>query len=520
MMRKTTLLLLQLLLYACCITSPLQAAFPDDPLTDIEWSCGTSTVADVACAFNQAHHHENAELDIALPDIELPGQSTWNTMSDSEKTLWLVNVERRDRNLLPLHGVESHVVGVAQAYADYLLANNAWGHYEDGRSPWERLNSDPVINACHDFLGVAENLAVFVSSAAIPMPIERSVYVWMYDDSGSSWGHRHAILWYPYNDNSGQAGKEGFLGLGRASGGPYQGPFSSPYPNAEMIVMNVFDPCSSWDYGKHALIDFNGDTTHDIALFHPAEHKWFIREQTTSTYGTTECIPVPGNYDGDGDTDLAVVDLTRGDGMAKWYLDGSGVFIYGLKTWIPVPGDYDGDGDTDAALFNPDTGKWYVRNQFVTTYGTGGIPVPGDYDGDGTTDIAVFNPTDHKWYIKDIGIFTYGMADCIPVPGDYDGDGDTDLAVIDTSRPDGMAKWYIRNQAVFIYGAVADTIPVPGDYDGDGDTDPCLFYQNTGKWYCRQVGVWTYGSDSMIPLASNLATRYAISQAAGGGTVW
>jgi len=267
-------------------------------------------------------------------------------------------------------------------------------------------------------------------------------------------------------------------------------------------------------------VDFNGDGSHDIALFNPDNSKWYIRNQLAPTYGTTDCLPVPGDYDGDGATDLAAVDLTRPDGLAKWYLDGAGIFIYGLQEWIPVPGDYNGDGVTDAALFNPDTGKWYVRNQFVTTYGAGGIPVPGDYDGDGITDIAVFYPATNKWYIKDVGSYAYGMADCIPVPADYDGDGVTDLAVIDTSRPDGMAKWYIRNQAVFIYGAVANTIPVPSDYDGDGDADPCLFYQDYGKWYCRNVGIWSYGNGDMIPLAANLATRYAISQAAGGNAVW
>ncbi len=268
------------------------------------------------------------------------------------------------------------------------------------------------------------------------------------------------------------------------------------------------------------IIDFNSDGTHDIALFYPESSKWYIKDQSTPTYGTTDCITVPGDYDGDGISDLAVVDLTRSDGRAKWYLDGVGVFIYGLQEWFPVPGDYDGDGITDAALFDSVSGKWYVRNQFVAAYGAGGIPVPGDYDGDGITDIAVFNPSTNKWYIKDVGIYTYGMADCIPVPADYNGDGVTDLAVIDTSRSDGMAKWYIRNQAVFIYGVVENTIPVPGDYDGDGDDDPCFFYQTSGKWYCRNVGVWTYGNGDMIPLASNLATRYAISQESGGSSVW
>ncbi len=265
-------------------------------------------------------------------------------------------------------------------------------------------------------------------------------------------------------------------------------------------------------------VDFNHDRMHDVGLFYPGTDKWYIKDQSTPTYGTSDCLPIPGDYDGDGTTDLAVVDLTRLDGRAKWYLDGIGVFIYGLQEWIPVPGDYDGDGTIDAALFDPVTGKWYVKDQFASVYGAGGIPVPGDYNGDYITDIAVFYPATNKWYIKDVGTYTYGMADCIPVPADYDGDGITDLAVIDTSRPDGMAKWYIRNQAVFIYGAVANTIPVPGDYDGDGDADPCLFYQDFGKWYCRNIGICAYGSDDMIPLAGNLATRYAMS--APEDTVW
>jgi hypothetical protein len=73
------------------------------------------------------------------------------------------------------------------------------------------------------------------------MPVERSVHMWMYKDSGSAWGHRHAVLCYPYNDNSGPAGEEGFLGIGRYSG-PYQG-----WNYGVVVVMNIFDPCVIWN---------------------------------------------------------------------------------------------------------------------------------------------------------------------------------------------------------------------------------------------------------------------------------
>jgi len=250
-----------------CTGDPIGAhnrSYPNDPTSDIPWSGGTSGVADVQGAFNNARTNENSQLGISIPMMTLPSQGEWDALTDSEKAFWLVNRERIDRGVLPMHGVESNVESVAVYYANFLLDNDAWGHYEDGHSPWERLDANPAINACHDFLSIAENLAVFVTSGtSIPLPVERSVYNWMYDDAGSSWGHRHAILWYPYTDNSGPAGMEGFMGIGRANGGPYQGPFTSQWPFAEMIVMNVFDPCASWDYGSDVIFndDFeSGDT--------------------------------------------------------------------------------------------------------------------------------------------------------------------------------------------------------------------------------------------------------------------
>ncbi len=223
---------------------------PIDPIANITWSGGFAGVNDIEDAFNNARTQENSQLGINIPMLSLPSQEKWSSMSDGEKALWLVNRERIDRGIQPMHGIEINVTSVAQYYAQFLLENNAWGHYEDGNSPWDRINSNSIIEGCHDFLNVVENLACFVTSGNyIPLPVERSVYNWMYDDSSSGWGHRHAILWFAYNDNSGTLGMEGFLGIGRANGGPYQGPFSAPWNYAEIIVMNVFDPCLTWNYG-------------------------------------------------------------------------------------------------------------------------------------------------------------------------------------------------------------------------------------------------------------------------------
>ncbi len=222
--------------------------YPDDPTTDIDWSGGTTTVSDLEAAFNNARNQESTQLGISLPSISFPSQSTWDNFSDNDKMLWLINQERTARGVLPLQFYESNVTDVAGYYAQYLIDNDAWGHTEDGNTPWERLESNQEINDCHDFLGVAENLAVFVSSANnFESIIARSFYNWMYDDGDCcSWGHRHAIVWDEYNNNSGSSTSEGFVGVGHAYGTNYTGPFSQSWNYAEMVVMNVFDPCSSW----------------------------------------------------------------------------------------------------------------------------------------------------------------------------------------------------------------------------------------------------------------------------------
>lgn len=244
-------IILLLTLFLTINTDIASAAYPPDPTTNIPWSssCGISNVKDIECAFNAARSEENSQLSTSLPMLSFPDQAEWDSMTGGEKALWIINQDRIDRGLMPLHGLEENVGEVAQTYAQYLIDNNWTGHYEKqedgGRNPWERLEDNPTINDCHDFLSVAENLAYYWSSQPIALPLERAIYLWMYTDAASSWGHRHAILWYPYNDNSGPMDKEGFLGIGSASG-----PQPPGWDYSVKVVMNVFDPCAVWKYLK------------------------------------------------------------------------------------------------------------------------------------------------------------------------------------------------------------------------------------------------------------------------------
>lgn len=266
-----------------------RGAYPPNPPWNISWSAGYEKPSDVEAAFNHARSIESP----SLPTLDIP--SNWDSRSDRSKALWLINREREDRGLQRLQGLESNVTQVAEDYAQYLLNNNQTGHYADGRSPWERLSDNPAIGACHDFLSIAENLAYFWASAdIIKRPLERAIYLWMYYDSGSSWGHRHAILWYPYNDNSGSPGREGFLGIGTASG-PHQG-----WAFSEIVVMNVFDPCPSWGAPSLPSLSIN-----DVSQNEGSGPMVF-----TVTLSKTSASPVSVNYSTQNGSAFAPDDYT------------------------------------------------------------------------------------------------------------------------------------------------------------------------------------------------------------------
>jgi hypothetical protein len=90
--------------------------------------------------------------------------------------------------------------------------------------------------------------------------------------------------------------------------------------------------------------------------------------------------PVPGDYDGDGKTDIAIYDTSAG---AWWIIPSSGPGAYGVgwggTAFKPVPGDYDGDRKTDIAIYQSSTGVWWIiRSSDGSTYGVGWGGDPSD----------------------------------------------------------------------------------------------------------------------------------------------
>jgi hypothetical protein len=155
-------------------------------------------------------------------------------------------------------------------------------------------------------------------------------------------------------------------------------------------------------------------------------------------WGQMGDTPVWGDYDGDLQSDFALVRNVGGNrlwlilqsnfnygfvlGCPTAAANGSPIcsngVVWGLTTDTLVPGDYDGDARTDLAVWRPADGTWHwIRSSSKTVGNTAGatsaqtqwgasgdIPQPADYDGDKIMDFAVFrsNPdaAQNFWYIR------------------------------------------------------------------------------------------------------------------------
>ena len=105
-------------------------------------------------------------------------------------------------------------------------------------------------------------------------------------------------------------------------------------------------------------------------------------------------------------------------------------YTFGISTDIPVPGNYDGDAKTDIAIFRPSSGQWFILKSTTSflsyvayTWGiSSDVPVPGDYDGDAKTDIAIYRPSSGQWFVlksstayTTYSAYTFGVSTDIPI---------------------------------------------------------------------------------------------------------
>ncbi len=225
---------------------------------------------------------------------------------------------------------------------------------------------------------------------------------------------------------------------------------------------------TTWLRGTNStrIFDFQNNNRSELAFFDQGQ--WNIQGLDAVNFGKPGDIAVPADYNGDGETDLAVYRPAEG----KFYVQGGKEMKAGQAGDIPVVGDYDGDGFADFAVYRPSDFKWYIDGVEGPRFGGKDyIPVPADYDGDGKTDFAFFRPSNALWQIHGLANIPFGRPGDIPVPADYDGDGRVELAVF---RP-STGEWMIDEQKNPIKLGREGDIPVPGNYFGDGKIHPAVY---------------------------------------------
>jgi len=215
-----------------------------------------------------------------------------------------------------------------------------------------------------------------------------------------------------------------------------------------------------------------------------------------------------GDYDNDGDLDLLIIGSTAGEiRISKIYRNDSGIFTdisaslvdayFGSAAW----GDYDNDGDLDIALtgwtsnipvskvYRNDSGSFTdIATSLEGVYNSSAAW--GDYDNDGDLDILLTGSGTYvkisKVYRNDSGTFSdisaslEGVSSGSAAWGDYDNDGDLDILLTGMNGAgQRISKVYRNSAGVFtdissslagVYGSSAAW----GDYDNDGDLDILL----------------------------------------------
>jgi hypothetical protein len=162
---------------------------------------------------------------------------------------------------------------------------------------------------------------------------------------------------------------------------------------------------------------------------------------------------------------------------------------------IPLPGDVDGDGLTDLGRFQG--GKWafQLRSGEVRRFGfgrVGDLLVLADFDGDGRDEPGIFRAGD--WHLRSDAsagaawlMFRYGTRGDIPLAGRWPGSSGVGLAVVRGNA------WLLGNgvgggvvQRVFYFGRAGDA-PLVGDWLGNGTARPAVV--RGAHWYLA-TSVW------------------------------
>ena len=258
-----------------------------------------------------------------------------------------------------------------------------------------------------------------------------------------------------------------------------------------------------------------------------------------------------GDYDSDGDLDLAVAGTTdglasgaltrvyRNDGASFTDIDAGLISVYrSALAW----GDYDSDGDLDLFVAGntsaDDPVSKLYRNDGAGAFTDVAAAVPGvydcsaawgDYDHDGDLDLVVAGyaadriteiyRNDGSGAFTDSGASLVGVSRGCVAWADYDSDGDLDLAIAGQAGAP-VAKVYRNENGTFTdvdagLTGVSHCSLAWGDYDGDGDLDLAIAGTTDGLASGAVAKVYQNASETFTDIQAGLTGAYQCSLAWG-----
>ena len=248
-----------------------------------------------------------------------------------------------------------------------------------------------------------------------------------------------------------------------------------------------------------------------------------------------------GDYDNDGDLDLVAVGSSAVGPLARLYKNTGGVFTNSgalpasaaAQVAAVAWGDYDRDGDLDLAvmgaglsgaftrIYRNDAGSFVDLAAGLEGLREGGLAW-GDLDNDGDLDLAVTGYTGTAarttLYRNNAGVFADAGAGLTPMRfsslawADYDVDGDLDLVVAGvTTGVTYVTRLYKNN------GGVLVNVPasIPGIQEGsvdwadcDRDGDPDLLVTGANVTTALRNNSGNFTSFGLLELLANSCARW------------
>lgn len=294
---------------------------------------------------------------------------------------------------------------------------------------------------------------------------------------------------------------------------------------AGFVVGHVFSFPSISNVSTVVVVDIDGDQDLDVVassfgVFEPYGGRVLLNNGFGQLAQNTAALPVTshhhygleaGDFDGDGDPDLAFLTTTAGSELHVLRNDGAGSFsgwaqigVGGAPRTLTAV-DADGDGDSDLALAS-DAGEQLLVSDGAGAFTpvaafSGATPLPtgplvaADFDGDSDLDLLAVEDravghglgVPRLWRNDGAGAFTHSaqpwlaaaFATARPLVLDADGDGDPDLSFVGRPRPglywnDGAGSFRSIDRESAAWNETQHGQSARSqlaDLDGDGDPD-------------------------------------------------